>query len=183
MAVAQVTAKKKSFQERCKICSKEHWLWSCSQLKALPVNQRWNKAREFRVCFSWLSTFYLSSSCRRAKCCSIDVCGSGNYNIKELHVENDDNGSLTLPRDWKGGEPESSTFVSSVSDCKEYLPLRTIPVIFRNGNKSWSINALLDDESTRSYINEDMSDWLGLIGEPVSMNVRLLKDRTASLTI
>ena len=71
--------------------------------------------------------------------------------------------------------------MTCISGCNEYLPLRTIPVVVRNGIKSLSINALLDDGSTRSLINEDISDWLGLIGEPVSLNVRLLNDQTASL--
>ena len=43
------------------------------------------------------------------------------------------------------------------------------------------INALLDDGSTRSYINEDVADCLGLEGEPVSLSVRLLNDTTTSL--
>ena len=68
--------------------------------------------------------------------------------FRELQVENNENGSLTLPRDCTEVESESSTFVTSVSDCNEYLPLRTTPVVVRNGNKSLSINALLDDGST-----------------------------------
>ena len=61
MAVTQVTVKKKNLQDRCKLCPKEHGLWCCSLFKALPVDQRWNKARELHVCFSCLSSFHLSS--------------------------------------------------------------------------------------------------------------------------
>ena len=43
------------------------------------------------------------------------------------------------------------------------------------------INALLDDGSTRSYVNEDVAECLGLEGEPVSLCVRLLNDTTANL--
>lgn len=53
-------------------------------------------------------------------------------------------------------------------------PLRIIPVILKNGNKSVHINALLDDGSTRFYINEEVAKiCLGLEGEPVSLCVRL----------
>ena len=72
-------------------------------------------------------------------------------------------------------------FPLKVRVIKEYLPLTTIPVIVKSGHQSLRFNALLDDGSTRSYINEDVADCLGLEGEPVSLNVRLLSDTTASL--
>jgi len=53
----------------------------------------------------------------------------------------------------------------------EYLPLRTAPVILKNGSKSVRINALLDDGSTRSCIKEDVAECLGLERELVSLCV------------
>ena len=88
---------------------------------------------------------------------------------------------MALSRNDTEGEPELGTFVTSLSGTKEYLPLRTIPVIVKKKHKSLRINALLDDGSTRSYIIEDVADCLGLESEPVSLNVQLLDDATASL--
>ena len=54
--------------------------------------------------------------------------------------------------------------MTALSKSREYLLLRTVPVILKNGNKSVHINALLDDGSTISYINEDVAECLGLEG-------------------
>ena len=201
LAVTQVSVKKKSIPVKCKVCAKDHGLWFCEQFKALPVDQRWEKARELRVCFSCLSHSHRSSTCRRAKRCPIVGCSSNHHrllhnevnqrmpmavspnpNVAEvLQGDSQADGSSSLSRNGTEGEPELRTFVTSLSETKEYLPLRTIPVIVKSGHKSLRINALLDDGSTRSYINEDVADRLGLEGEPVSLNVRLLNDTTASL--
>ena len=39
----------------------------------------------------------------------------------------------------------------------DYIALRTVPVILRNGDRSIKVNALLDDGSTKSYINADVA--------------------------
>ena len=100
---------------------------------------------------------------------------SPNPNVAEvLQGDSQADGSSSLSRNGTEGEPDLRTFMTSLSETKEYLPLRTIPVIVKSGHKSLRINALLGDGSTRSYINEDVADCLGLEGKPVSLNVRLL---------
>ena len=97
---------------------------------------------------------------------------SPNPNFAEvLQGDSQADGSSSLSRNGTEGEPELRTFVtsSSLSETKEYLPLRTIPVIVKSGHKSLRY-ALLADGSTRSFINEDVADCLGLEGEPVSLN-------------
>ena len=195
LAVIQASVEKKNVTEKCKVCSKEHGLWQCDQFKALPVEKRWDKARELRVCFSCLSSSHRSKTCRRTRRCSIDGCRSNDQRL--LHsgapsraavdhntVEVPNTAPVDNDRSSEGcmeGEPGSGTFVTSLSIGPEYLPLRNIPVIMKNGNKSRRINALLGDGSTRSYINEDVADCPGLEGEPVSLSVQLLNDTTASL--
>ncbi|CAH3022996.1 unnamed protein product, partial [Porites evermanni] len=45
-----------------------------------------------------------------------------------------------------------------------FLALRTIPVILKNGNRAIKVNALLDEASTKTYINADMASELRLQG-------------------
>lgn len=68
--------------------------------------------------------------------------------VSKAEAVNDD--SSPSSRNGMEGEPGLGTFVTALSKSAEYLPLRTIPVILKNGNKSVHINALLDDGSTRS---------------------------------
>jgi len=89
--------------------------------------------------------------------------------------------SSTSSRKGVEGEPRLGIFMTALSKSTEYLPLRTAPVLLKNGNKSVRINALLSDGNTRSYINEDIAESLGLEGEPVTLCVRLLNNTTANL--
>ncbi len=59
-------------------------------------------------------------------------------------------------------------------DCKTNIfGLRTVPVILKNGSRQFTVNALLDDASTHTYINADIATRLGLHGqtEEVTLNV------------
>ena len=42
------------------------------------------------------------------------------------------------------------------------IALRTIPVYLKNGNKRLRVNALLDDASTKTYLNSDVTAEMGL---------------------
>ena len=45
------------------------------------------------------------------------------------------------------------------------VALRTVPVYLTNGNRKLKVNALLDDASTKTYINADVAAKLGLQGQ------------------
>ena len=55
----------------------------------------------------------------------------------------------------------------------DFIGLRTVPVILISGDRSLKITALLDDASTRTYLNGDVAAELGLQGrtEKVTVNV------------
>lgn len=44
----------------------------------------------------------------------------------------------------------------------DLIGLRTVPVILKNGNRSLTVNALLDDAGTKTYINADVAAVQGL---------------------
>lgn len=66
-----------------------------------------------------------------------------------------------------GGEPQ-------------FIALRTLSVIVRNGIKTIRVNALLDVASTRTYINADVAAELGLHGKLQRFTVGVLNDITES---
>ena len=59
------------------------------------------------------------------------------------------------------------------SSRSDYIALRTVPVVLRNGDCSLKVNALLDEASTKTYLNTDIAAELGLQGrtEEVKINV------------
>ena len=50
---------------------------------------------------------------------------------------------------------------SLLSEVANFIALRTVPVVWKNRDKSLKVNALLDDASTRSYLNAYVAGELG----------------------
>ena len=69
---------------------------------------------------------------------------------------------------------EQTTMVTQSNIRANFVGLRTVPVILKNGERSLKINALLDDASTKSYINADVAAELGLQGRTEKMTVNVL---------
>ena len=47
----------------------------------------------------------------------------------------------------------------------DYIALRTVPIILKNGDRSLQVNALLDEASTKIYVNSDVAAEQGLKGK------------------
>ena len=58
------------------------------------------------------------------------------------------------------------------------VALRTIPVYLKSGTRKIKVNALLDDASTKTYINSDVAAELGLQGCLQRVNVSVLNGHT-----
>ena len=56
----------------------------------------------------------------------------------------------------------------------QLVALRTLPVVVKKGNQQLAINAMLDDGSTKLYINSDVASQLGLQGKVRSVTVKVL---------
>ena len=64
--------------------------------------------------------------------------------------------------------------VTTKKNTSGTIALRTISVYLRNGVKRVKVNALLDDASTKTYINSDVAAELGLQGCLQQVNVSVL---------
>ena len=89
------------------------------------------------------------------------------------------------------GEPKTSnssyttTMASKVSEIShlEFIVLRTVPVVLRNGKKKMVVNAVLDDASTKTYVNRDVAAELGLNGKSLKVMVNVLNGHVETLDI
>lgn len=86
----------------------------------------------------------------------------------------------TSPNEGKFKQKEhrnDTTMMSkSVGNCGN-IALRTIPVYLKSGNRKLKVNALLDDASTKTYVNADVVAELGLQGHPQRVNVSVLNEQ------
>ena len=74
-------------------------------------------------------------------------------------------------------ERSMTTVAHNQSAVPAFVALRTVPVILKNGNRRIEVNALLDDASTRTYLNSDVAAQLGLQGEYQRVTVNVLNGR------
>ena len=64
--------------------------------------------------------------------------------------------------------------VTQSHDRAKFIALQTVPGILKNGDRTLEINTLLDDASTKSYINADVADKLDLQGRNKKLTVNVL---------
>ena len=96
-------------------------------------------------------------------------------------------GKVKTRKTEEGHEGESvesshnSTLSKEKQDEVKFLSLRTVPVALKNGNREIVVNALLDDGSTKTYLNSDVATELDLKGERQDVTVRMLYNVADSL--
>ena len=69
---------------------------------------------------------------------------------------------------------QQTTTTANNVPTTDFIALRTVPIILKNGNRSIKVNALLDDASTKTYINADVAAELGLQGKTERVTVNVL---------
>ena len=69
----------------------------------------------------------------------------------------------------------------SKSKVVDEIVLRTVPVILKSGNKRLIVKTLLDDGSTKTYVNIDIAVELNLKETLERMNISVLDRRSESL--
>lgn len=188
------TKGRKSQKLLCLECGKQHGIWNCRDFIRRSVPDRWNVAKRLQLCYRCLAQGHQGKSCPRSRPCGQEGCIDLHHRL--LHKQKPigqksislDNTELkrTVDHDvnntstdratclTEGKEQaEQTTMVTQSYVRADFIGLRTVPVILINGGRSLKINALLDDASTKTYVNADVADELGLQGrtEKVTVNV------------
>ncbi|XP_053406667.1 uncharacterized protein LOC123558187 [Mercenaria mercenaria] len=175
----QIEKKKKI----CGVCDNEHETHQCEKFKAMDVPSRWAMAKEKRLCFRCLRNNHRGNECRLYRKCNIDGCVK--THDKLLHSNNDQSKqgfslNVNAQEFTSGTNTDEQAFTSRQANSK--IALRTVPVIISTEMRTLKINALLDDGSSKTYINEDVAYELGLDGESETVKVNLLNGRTESFS-
>ena len=171
----------------------------------MTVNQRWDIAREQRVCFRCLSHGHQGETCVRSRVCGLSGCTSAHHHL--LHDENsvglqtrvndrreeserqpaeDEpmlrplSGSETMEGELNA-RTHTMTLVTAPFSTSKFIGLRTVPVYVTNGGRRVKVNALLDEASSRSYLNSDVAAELGLEGSPHELRVNVLNGLQTAL--
>ena len=136
--------------DTCRVCHEKHTVDGCTVFLSMSPGDRWEAARRHRLCFRCLGTKHLGKDCRQRRYCRIENCMKTHHKLlHESTYEND-------------------------SGLSAGCALRTVPVVLKNGDKQVKVNALLDDASSKSYVNAHIVKKLELQGYPQQVKVGVL---------
>ncbi|XP_064627878.1 uncharacterized protein LOC135487738 [Lineus longissimus] len=188
-------AAKPEFKRDCPLssCQEQHGIWSCDKFKGLEIDKRWDMAKELKLCYRCLANSnHRGVDCKRSRVCGIEGCKETHNRLLHRSPLPKESLSATKGENKKekrpaasGEKPRSQNYgsLTTTSDDKEeseYIALRTVPVIVKNGRKRLKINVLLDDGSTTTYINTEVAEELGLKGEVMKTTVSVLNGMVES---
>ena len=187
----------------CRECGKQHGIWSCRIFAKRNVRDRWNIARRLQLCYRCLGEDHQGKSCPRSRTCGQDGCVDLHHRLLHKQKTGEQrtpiNDSVAVKRSedigtsktgrseqtntstdrttflTEGNDPgQETTMVTQGNMRPGFIGLRTVPIILINGDRSIRVNALLDDASTKTYLNADVAAELGLQGRTERVKVNVL---------
>lgn len=131
---------------KCVFFAGEHKSANCLQFSQLPLEHRYQTARDKRMCFRCLNSTHWSNSCKVLKSC--DKCTGRHYSL--LHC--DDNPT-------KNSQPTEASLVSSLDQPTVLLGTAIVHIRDQSGCIQ-SIRALVDSASQISIITTSCVELL-----------------------
>ena len=160
----------KNHNERlCKICNGKHGSWACDTLRSLSHSESWDKAKGLELCFRCLGDNQFGENCKRTRKCGINGCKKVHHRLLHKYES-------YLNPVAASFEPKEQTYTNT--DKNVYIALRTVPVLVSANGHQLKINAILDDGSTKTYIDEDIAEELGMRNEYENVTVTTLNGKS-----
>ena len=184
---------KSSNFRQCKVCNGKHGVWVCEVFHRMDVSNKWDAVKKEKLCFYCLGDDHYSKDCkRRRKKCGVSDCDKEHHKLLNFQMKDDskkgggdgaggqdDHNSNQI----KKGDGSNDQTLSTVSKGDSQVALRTIPVILSNGRNKLVVNALLDDESTKLYVNSDVAFQMGSHGSVQRIQVGVLNGKLETLDV
>ena len=144
----------------CVYCGGNHGVWRCKDFQDQGVSERWEIAKDKRLCFRCLGSDHEGRACTRVRPCSINGCKRNHHHLLHGFTHgNTKDGREVSPRE---GAPTHSHTSTSKQETTEAFPLRTVPVWLKANGRKVKVNAILDDGSNETFLNEEVAGVLGL---------------------
>lgn len=145
---------------KCIVCAEKcDNLESCEKFKEMSLNDKWNVVKNNHLCRICLIQ-HKSKMCSRQDLCGIDDCQYRHHALlhKSRRRNNEDVHDVNL----------------HVNESQTYFKI--LPVCLRNGSKSITVFAMLDDGSSITLIDDKVAKYLELYGENQPLCLRWTND-------
>ena len=139
--------RKKKHSKKCKVCKESDGLWTCENLK-MSVDDRWNIAKEQKLCFRYLSDGHRREVCFRSRVCGIKGCRFHHRRLLHEDPKKEENAEVAREADASnavkagattGGESSERTLTATIRTTplptSEFVALRTVPVYVTSGKR------------------------------------------------
>ena len=57
----------------CQLCGLYHGIWSCEDFKKMDISQRWDFAKQCKLCYCCLGAYHQGQTCSRCRICALKV--------------------------------------------------------------------------------------------------------------
>ena len=135
-------------------------------------------AKDKRLCFRCLAGDHQGRMCTRSQPCQIDGCRGNHHRLLHESLPVTESSSLAAREGVAPPErtPAPRTMTTHNPRGSEAYSLRTIPVWVKAQGKKIKVNAILDDASNESFLNEEVAGALGLKQSYQTVKVHVLNN-------
>jgi hypothetical protein len=134
----------KTSTDTCPLCAKLHQVVVCHKWRNSNVQERWEVAKQNRLCYRCLEGSHMGKFCEKNIQCPVDGCIRNHH--KDMHAVAEESHQNQNSNNAFGVTEAGRVQVSKVA-------LRLLPVkIIGSNGKMVIVNAFLDDGSDSSYI-------------------------------
>jgi hypothetical protein len=154
----------------CYDCKSGHELTRCSHFIKKTLQDRWELVKSEKLCFKCIASKHRRAACQ-AKPCGKNGCRQPHHKL--LHYERDSAESSTTSqpttppaselKTLKKGTEKAMVTATSAPGAREVL-LKVCPVIIQGPKREIKAEALLDEGSTVTLIDEDLARELEVDG-------------------
>ena len=185
----------------CHACKGRHAILKCRTFTKKSPTERWRIVKRAQLCYRCLSIGHYGNKCPQSRPCGSNGCkelhhrllhqnamtstssGLEQTELKRIELTDHTTQEIVSPSaeiatsvtEGKRQEhPQQTTLITQNYSKVDYIALRTVPIVLKNGDRSLRVNALLDEASTKSYVNSDVAAELGLKGKTEKVTVNVL---------
>lgn len=158
-------------QLKCPLCSQDHFLFSCESFRALTVEQRNEKVKDFKVCLNCLRPWHPVYKCKLSHC---KYCKERHSTL--LHVE------PLLDSVARSSNITLSANNSQITTAPHVLLSTALVKVVDSKGHRHTARALLDNGSTVNLITRELCGKLGLSRRDTNFNISGINNQNSSST-
>ena len=156
----------------CVVCAQPHRVFDCDTFKRMRPDERFNIARQRKLCYNCLLPGHCSNACRKLSVCSVPGCGR--KHTRFLHVDYDNVDQVTNAENHSNDNDGSQLGVASNMNVNRTCSSVYLPIVPVWINGQCEVYALLDTGSTNTFVTQRLATQLHLKGKEVSYSMSTL---------